>query len=314
MVCWTYAFILLRNRIPLDEVRTAVRQLAAECIAADGTASDPLPQDEADAQVESARAHRMPLRATTIADRLRVTVEEGTDLGWPAQASERNEPEAPADLDAHPTREYIAARGDDRRSVIRAYVERRGGTPPKLRELRDVLAAVGLEASERTLAKDLRRIGVRNPRSAADNRARQVPLPVLNDPARLKGGANRGVLSSGTTEGEQIAPKGVDPSSVPFPSVPEREQATAPGRDAPASEDDHMKTARAPVTTHETAPASTCATPVPVEVLDRLDSERRRQAEAARRADRARTRKQEPQAAEQAARRQLPLAAGGATR
>ncbi len=323
MVCWTYAFILLRNRVPLEEVCGAVRQLAAECLSADGTASDPLPADEAEAQVESARLYRMPMRATTIADRLRVTAEEGADLGWPARAAERNEPEAPADLEAHPTREYIAARGADRQSVIRAYIGRRGGTPT-LRELRDVLAAVGLEACDRTLAKDLVRLGIPNPRSPAVQRARQVPLPMHNDPARLYGGANRGVLfPCPSPEAAREAPPargaGASGASLPgrVPSGSTGPLPGAPGRETRAGEGTRPE--RRAVTTGVPTDADRVQTAipgeaeVPVPVLDDQARERERQAAAEQRADLEAKRAAEQRAADDLAARQQVMPTGDRT-
>lgn len=182
------------------DIRAAVRDLLQECEYVTG---DNVTGSDADAATREALRRgglggACSVSAQTIAEWLGVTLEESDALRgkWPP-ASKYGPPRPPS---LEPLgREAEAA---DRREFIARFVRVNGGKPPTLRELQAKLAAVGDHASTRTIMKDLKAIGIGNPRSREAKRAAKAAseAPLFHAAAGTEPGPALGAEPSGQVE------------------------------------------------------------------------------------------------------------------
>ena len=149
------------------DIRTAVRALVRECA---HDASDPIRPTDADAAVRAALSKggiggEFSAKHQTIANWFRITPEEACELPrsgrrrfphYEGADSSRTLPDVPA------TR---AGESQARQSFILRVAQeaRKDGVPiPTIRDLNSLLEPLGLSASERTIMKDLARLGIPN--------------------------------------------------------------------------------------------------------------------------------------------------------
>lgn len=295
--CFVLACILRRLNVAEAEIAVQVRRLAGECLDAAGRHPDPLPESEAD---DAAALGTSPgpglLRNDTIADRLDVTPEEAAQLeSWPA-ASRFSTGQTSTDEGDRLTKPERAER---RRTLIADLLRAARGRVPTLAAIRLTLETAGLPATERTIARDLLALGVRNPR-AWDRDGSQLPLGTVAIP---------GVCRSKLIGGGPVPPSRPCPDPVPAPpSLSERR-----GREGTRPE-------RRAVTTGVPTDAPRVQLPVPlsgaepvaVAQLEHEAEARERLEREARRADLEAQRQAEARAAEDLARRQAVLDMGAA--
>lgn len=176
-------------RMTDDQLRNAVRLLIEQC---EYDREDRITNANADSAVRAAIAAggiggEFNPTHQTIADWFRVTPEEA------AQLPRSNRGPFPCHSGADPSSAKLPnaklTRGDARevrRELLRLYIHGLAEVPT-LRALRAAIGAVGLQATERTILKDLKALGIANPRSRDARRAerelaevRAAPLFALN--------------------------------------------------------------------------------------------------------------------------------------
>lgn len=158
------------------DIRTAVRSLVRECA---HDASDPIRPTDADAAVRAALSKggiggEFSAKHQTIANWFRITPEEACEL--PRSGRQRFPHHEGADtsrtLPDVPTTRATESRARQSFILRVAQEAKKDGLPiPTFRRLNSLLKPLGLDASERTIMKDLARLGIENPRSRAAKRA-----------------------------------------------------------------------------------------------------------------------------------------------
>jgi hypothetical protein len=123
--------------------------------------------------IDYARPVRDDLSQITIANKLQITPEEASVVGWPREGTERKPKTTPQkDRTLH------------RRELVRKIIDARGYVPP-IRDISTALAAEGLLSDNEnpinaaTIKNDLRALGIENPRKrrpkADDDQAKLLP-------------------------------------------------------------------------------------------------------------------------------------------
>jgi len=190
--CWYWGLLLQRcptldtdediPRCTPEEMEAEVRQLASECMSADGTQPAPLPEKDVLAALESLEVKRpLTLRPSNdrFSDDLDITPDEAEFIrangGSPTiRAAARFRGQEP-----EPKRKVTRAEKAEARRDFIARLYARNGEVPTLRELAAIIEdeAPELRATQATLMKDLVALGIQNPRRKG--RAEEAPrLPM----------------------------------------------------------------------------------------------------------------------------------------
>lgn len=157
---YIYGLLLKAGGRSLDAVRRELRTLGGEC-------SPPLSRSDCDATTHSAPAV-LKMRNATIADWLEITPSEAEQLeGWPAANSSGSHD---GERHSRPA-ETRRSRQERRRAAIWGFVLS-GGSVPTAAQIAEHLATESLTSHAVTVLRDLRALGLLNPRSKA-----KKPLP-----------------------------------------------------------------------------------------------------------------------------------------